>query len=155
MRKIKLLQPNYTDFTGHLGLTEFVDGVSVNYISDTEVTRLLALWDCEAFDDETPEPELHNTVPSWHEDEYGNRTYVKDGVPMGVSEVEESVITVADQVDGIYTKEMLIEIADEKGIAGLRELAEPLGIKGNSIAVLIDRLLEVTSQSLKGNVAYE
>lgn len=41
-----------------------------------------------------------------------------------------------------YTREELEKIADEKGIKGLREIADPLGLKSNSIVPLIDSILE-------------
>ncbi|MCY1555013.1 hypothetical protein D9M68_916320 [compost metagenome] len=40
----------------------------------------------------------------------------------------------------VATYEELVQIADEKGIAGLRAIAEPLGIKGRKVVELIDAL---------------
>ena len=38
-------------------------------------------------------------------------------------------------------QEMLEKVADAKGINGLREIAEPLGLKGRSIPDLIKQIL--------------
>lgn len=40
-----------------------------------------------------------------------------------------------------YTAESLAEIADKNGIAGLREVANQFNVTGNSIAMLIERIL--------------
>ena len=49
---------------------------------------------------------------------------------------------IADLMAPAYTEEQLAAIADKQGIAGLREIAEPLGVKGNSIAGLISSILK-------------
>ena len=41
-----------------------------------------------------------------------------------------------------YTREALEEISDSQGMAGLRTIAEPLGVKGTSKAELITEILE-------------
>jgi hypothetical protein len=41
-----------------------------------------------------------------------------------------------------YTAESLAEIADQSGIAGLREIAAQFEVTGNSIAMLIERILK-------------
>jgi hypothetical protein len=43
---------------------------------------------------------------------------------------------------GVITAEKLSEIADRDGIKGLRAIAEPLGIKSNSIADMMRAILE-------------
>lgn len=44
--------------------------------------------------------------------------------------------------EGVYTKEDLEKIADENGIKGLREIAEPLGVKNVSIEGLIAEIIK-------------
>lgn len=41
----------------------------------------------------------------------------------------------------VYTREDLEAVADEKGIAGLREIGDALGQKSNSVETLIDKIL--------------
>lgn len=41
-----------------------------------------------------------------------------------------------------YTREQLESVADEKGIKGLREIAEPLAVSGRSVGDLIERIVE-------------
>jgi hypothetical protein len=41
----------------------------------------------------------------------------------------------------VYSKEELEQIADDKGIAGLRAIADPLNVKDNSIAGLIKEII--------------
>jgi hypothetical protein len=42
----------------------------------------------------------------------------------------------------VYTREELEKIADDKGIAGLREIADPMGVKDNSIMGLIKEIIQ-------------
>ena len=44
-----------------------------------------------------------------------------------------------------YTAEALEEISETQGIAGLRSIAEPLGVKGSSKAELITEILQAQS----------
>ena len=50
-----------------------------------------------------------------------------------------------------WTQEELSAIADEKGIKGLREIGDDLGLKGTGIADLIAKIVEAT----KGVAAVE
>ena len=40
-----------------------------------------------------------------------------------------------------WTREKLEAIADQTGISGIREVSDPLGLKGTSIRGLIDQIL--------------
>ena len=60
------------------------------------------------------------------------------GAGDGTVEVTEATSTTPTN----YTREELEKIADEKGIKGIREIADPLGLKSNSIVPLIDAILE-------------
>lgn len=62
-----------------------------------------------------------------------------DVAPTGQSDEDGA----AEAVSGLYwTETELGEIADKKGIKGLREIAEPAGIKGNSVSGLIDQIVK-------------
>ena len=41
-----------------------------------------------------------------------------------------------------YTREQLEQVADEKGMAGLRRIADEFGLKGKSIPGLIEAILQ-------------
>lgn len=54
----------------------------------------------------------------------------------------EAAAKLAEANGDKYTAESLAEIADQNGIAGLREVAANFGVTGNSIAMLIERILQ-------------
>lgn len=60
-------------------------------------------------------------------------------------EEQKRVEQVAPAEGQLYSREQLGQIADESGIKGLRTIATPLGIKGNSIAELIEEILQATN----------
>lgn len=63
----------------------------------------------------------------------------------GVEAVADEVVEITEATSTTptnFTREELEKIADEKGIKGIREIADPLGLKSNSIVPLIDAILE-------------
>jgi hypothetical protein len=54
----------------------------------------------------------------------------------------EREITETGEVREIYTRAKLEAIADKKGIAGLRDIADKFGVKGRAISELIKEILE-------------
>lgn len=121
--KLKLIQQGYEGLTGYLGVTEFKDGVSVNDVHPREATVIGMSIKAEWEDGSDPNP-AQNLLNSMNV-EAGT---VKEPVP-------EAPAAPA------YSKAELEVIADEKGIKGLRAIAEPLGIKGTSITELISEIL--------------
>lgn len=127
--KIKITQPGWETFTGNFGSIEFVDGVSVGEVSQTEASRVAAVVRVETT--EGKDPSMAQLII----DTYGTPA------PM------ETTVAAADlpQPEApTYTADELAAIADKLGIKGLREIADPLGIKANSIAELIGRILAVS-----------
>lgn len=67
----------------------------------------------------------------------------------GKEAVSEGEDTGGEPVDpSLYTLDELSAIADSKGIAGLREIAGPMGIKSNSITGLIDELMKASAKKV-------
>lgn len=121
--KLKLVQKGYEGFTGLFGVTEFKDGVSVNDVPLREARNIAISIKTEYEDGSDPNP-AQNLLNSMHN---------KAG------EAPAEVKTPAQPpVDFELGK--LEAIADKDGIKGLREIADPLGIKGNSIKELIKNL---------------
>lgn len=127
--KIKITQPGWETFTGNFGSIEFADGVSVGEVSQNEASRVAAVVRVETT--EGKDPSMAQLIID---------TY-SDPAPL------ETTIAAADlpkpEVPS-YTADELAAIADKLGIKGLREIADPLGIKANSIAELIGRILAVS-----------
>lgn len=64
-----------------------------------------------------------------------------EGTGEGVGQVVEDPATQALVDPSLHTAESLGAVADADGIQGLRDIAEPLNVKGNSIAKLIEGIL--------------
>lgn len=58
------------------------------------------------------------------------------------AEIEEMTAEIEEEAETVYSREELEAIADEKGIAGLREIGNTLGVKSNSIEDLIKKILD-------------
>ena len=137
MRKLKLIGKGWEKFTGHIGVTEFKDGLSVkgeSEIHKMDVNRLTctigAQWSDGAPSSvgEGYEASKNNPAPTAQEQ----------------ADRDSAAAEAAKGPQHAYTAEELGEIADAKGIAGLREIAEPLKIKAGSIKALIEAIVKVT-----------
>lgn len=176
MKKVRLLAKGMEKFSSYLGTVQFVDGVSVDAVSQAEINRLGALTAIEVFDEDTGEAEQGGAgadavkfrtmgAPINQHFERDEAEAPKEEVIPAPVKIEEAALPVADEdkaqdeldallaetssePDGetepvrLYTKEELEAIADEKGIAGLREISDPMGVKDNSIVGLIKEILQ-------------
>lgn len=127
--KLKLTAVGYEAFTGLFGMIEFVEGVSADDVNPHIAKRVACIISVE-----------------WED---GTKVGVADALianqnmTMPTEELPPAPVPELDAVVGTaWTEEELGKVADEKGIAGLREIAEPHGIKGNSIANLIKGIIE-------------
>lgn len=129
--KLKLTAVGYEAFTGLFGMIEFEEGVSVDDVNPQIAKRVACILSVE-----------------WED---GTKVGVADALiaSQNMSAPTEELAVVVpptpelEAVGGkAWTEEELGALADEKGIAGLREIAAPLGIKGNSIAALIKGIME-------------
>lgn len=127
--RIKLTQPGWETFTGAFGGVTFDNGVSVEEIADRQAQRLSAIVTCERLEDGT-NPSVSQMLIDMK----------NDAAPMEEQRVrgEESVATPAAPQ---YTREQLEAVAAEKGIAGMREIADKFEVKGTSIVKLIEAIL--------------
>lgn len=129
--KIKITQPGWEGFTGYFGPVEFKDGLSTYDVSKSEAQLVAALVATET--EEGTDPSVAQQIIDMQ------------GVPAPV----ETVVSVEDtQKQDIqrYTAEELAEIADKQGIKGLRAIGDQLGVKGNSIAELISKILAIAGK---------
>lgn len=134
--KLRLTAPGWKTYTGQMGVIFFEEGLSVSDVLPTDAVRVAGVIGAE-----------------WEDGTAANisQTYLdnmKTEAPMGavttaVPEDEvEAPQAVAEAPVKSYTAEELAAVADKSGISGLREIAEPMGIKGNSIGKLIEAILK-------------
>ena len=154
--KIKIDEAGYENFTSFLGVTEFVDGVSVNDVLPRQINLLAAIVrivDAKTGVQYGPGYEFDavKDLKAVTEDvllltEAGQASAAK----AEQARLEELKQAQADEANGMkkisYTQADLEDVADKHGIAGLREIAEPLGIKGTSVAKLIEEIKKFSNQ---------
>ena len=124
--QVKLTQPGWEGFCGHLGQVLFENGVSVEDIGRGDAAFLAGILQIEEVGTGRNPSETQRIV-----DQYPNAAVV-----------EKVAVEVPAPVEfESYSKEQLEQIADAKGIKGLREIADSLAIKGQSITELIEKIL--------------
>lgn len=133
--KLRLTAPGWLTYTGQMGVIFFENGLSVGDVLAVDAVRVAGVIGAE-WEDGTPA----NVSQIYLDNLQTEAAIMKDN-----REPEAPVIaeTPRETAPGAtYTEEQLAEIADKSGIAGLREIADPLGIKGNSIAGLVAAILK-------------
>lgn len=128
--KIKITEPGWAGFTGQFGQFEFVDGVSIDDIGRADASYLAGLISVEDASS-SKNPSVAQRIID---------TYM---LPAAALQTPDAPVEAAVAV--VYTKESLEAIADAGGIKGIREIADPMGIKGNAIAELIGKVLAAQS----------
>lgn len=123
--KIRITEPGWQGFSGLLGSVEFLDGVSIEDVAKSEASHLAGIVAIETLDGKNPS---------------ASQTIIDSGVihaPVEVKvKVDDPALAVTD-----HTVESLSELADKGGIKALRAIAEPMGIKANSISELIEKVM--------------
>lgn len=155
-QRIRLTQEGFENYTGQMGILFFEDGLSTHPVPFKDANRMSAVMVCE-FEDGTscnPAQRLLDTANQSHDQGRETTDQPPAEEPVVIAPVEEPVvITLTPAVDEnaparptvVYSRDELADIADKKGIAGLREIATPLGIKSNSITGLIEELVKATA----------
>ena len=140
---VKITHKGWEGYTGDLGMTQFVDGVSVGHMSRQEAYSLGSSITVIEIDEDGKElGQVSHAV------DMVKRLDVTAPVVTPAprqSEIDEAyVIEHADDRDytgTVWTREALEEIAMTKGISGIREISDPLAIKGVSMKTLIAEIL--------------
>lgn len=139
--KLRLTAPGFETYTGQMGVINFVDGLSTDDVLPIDAVRVAGIIGAE-WEDGAPAnvsqiylDNAHTPAPTDEE----QRVVVTPDAPR--SNDIDAAKEIAAEVGVTYTEEELAKIADARGIAGLREIADPLGLKGNSISGLMQAIL--------------
>jgi len=134
-RRLRLVQPDFAHYTGPIGGIEFIDGVSEHLVVWHEALRIGSSIHCEDADvpgfQINPSSELARTRDRDASDP------IVDAVSRG-----EHVNPEGSPLVDRYTREELEEIADKKGLTGVREIARLWSRTGRSIQECITAVLE-------------
>lgn len=155
-QKIRLTQEGFENYTGQMGITFFENGLSLYPVPFKDANRMSAVMICE-FEDGTSCNPAQRLLDTANQEANGVRETedeVAPEAPVVLPVVEAPVLVTLEapvqeqpvlRSTVVYSREDLEEIADKQGIAGLREIAGPLGIKSNSITNLITELVKATA----------
>ncbi|EIC6864307.1 hypothetical protein LAI64_004604 [Escherichia coli] len=135
--KIRLLEPQFSDYSGMLCGVKFENGVSVSELPFIDQQRICASMRASTV-------EGKNVSPSAA---YGERNDLNvdqivepsapDIVPMKRGTADEAAKPIQT-----FTREELESIADSEGIAGLRLIGNKIGVKAKGIVEMIDGILK-------------
>lgn len=137
--KVKIAEPALANYTGILYRIQFLNGESLRELTPAEVNMIgaaMRVTDLEG-----------NQVGAAVNHGRRNSMTVSKATEVNAKQESEALSATSGTSQAApaaktYTAEELAAIADEHGIAGLREIAEPLGIKGRSINELIREITE-------------
>jgi len=144
MQHLKIIEAGFDKLTGHAGNIEFVNGVSIEPVSEGDAARLSAAMRCEMTDGTNP-----SASGALIE---GTNTPAPILEPIKFINKEEATIEaeVETKVESYkpakFTRQDLESIADDKGIAGLRSIAIPMGVKSKSVGDLVEGILRVQAK---------
>lgn len=146
--KLKLTQAGFETYTGQMGVVMFKDGLSETDVLPIDAIRIAAAIGAEWEDGSAAnvgQMYLNNMDAPAHVGGGDMSAPVEpkretDGE--GSQTTESGTDSTTTPQASHYTREELEAVADEKGIAGLRELAEPIGVKGTSIVGLMDAIIK-------------
>lgn len=145
--KLRLTQAGFETYSGQMGVVMFENGLSVGDVLPIDAVRISAAIGA------TWEDGTAANVGEMYLNSMDVPAHVGGGInsmtppaPLEVS--NEGVLTDASAsveaapAGQVWTEEALAKVADEKGIAGLRAIGDPLGAKGTSIVGLIAEILK-------------
>lgn len=146
-QRIRITEPGWETFTSHLGGVEFVNGLSVESVAPSVINQLGSVLRIEAVDDGIQGGQAQvlinthaNAAPVVQELERQSQEELDKAT--AAPSKPKPVVVVTER----YTRSQLEKIADEKGIAGLRDIASKLNLKGRGIAELIEEIFAVAGQ---------
>jgi hypothetical protein len=138
--KLRLTQGGFENYTGQMGVVWFENGLSTTDVAPIDGIRISAAIGA-SWEDGTAanvgEMYLnHMDVPAF--------VGMADAAPQEQAPTQQSSAPDAPAAapTTVYSEEELAKIADEKGIAGLRAIGDPLGAKGTAIVGLIAEILK-------------
>jgi len=144
--KLRLTQPGFSNYNGQMGVVFYEAGLSKGDVSVMDAVRISASMLCEWEDGSKPSvtqsllDNANTPAPMFKTGAQGQH----DLAPQKDRPVQAQATT-----KSTYTVEELSAVADADGIRGLRKIADPLGIKSNSIAEMINAIINATQAPAK------
>lgn len=140
--KLRLMQKGFETYNGQMGVIFFENGLSTADVKVIDAVRMAAVMLCEWEDGSSPSV-AQSILDNANTPAPMPRQEQPEPTPAPAPDAQPVGVTVS------YTEDQLAAIADKEGIKGLRVIAEPLGIKSNSISELIVAILKVAPAAPK------
>lgn len=153
MKRIKIIEAGWDNYTAELCGVQFENGVSVTAVPSYQADRVGGIIKVVTFD-EKGEGEV-----------VGQANRMVGGVTISAPVVEGMRQPTPEEIEAerrevaakaksrpasvFYTREALEEIADQKGLKGLREIAAPWNVRDRSIPSLITEILAAQEKYMK------
>lgn len=137
MKKVRLLQPGYEKFTGQFGRNTFTNG-----LSDEPLLPIHAHFIGSAMKAEYEDGSAINPAENYSLSAVNTPAEAEKIAAERIESVSLSQERVTTDATEKYTREQLEEIADKRGIKGVREVADLFDVKANSVAALIEGVLK-------------
>ncbi|MCG5512853.1 hypothetical protein [Ectothiorhodospira shaposhnikovii] len=142
--KLRIVEPGWEFYTGPFSGVMFLNGVSTRDVTKFEEDRIAASVRVVSEDgqavgaanDIIRGKDLRaEVVPE-------SARADAESEKVTVEAVQEPPVAKKVSDDKVWTQEELESVADSRGIAGLREIGEPLGVRSKSIKELIDGIIK-------------
>jgi len=148
--KVKITEPGWETFTGNFGGVEFVNGASEREITEFEMARIagsVRVVDIATGKQLNDAATLSENIGTVLEP----RDEASKISPKAFEDLQKpaDAAPAAPGVAKTYTNDELLAIADKNGIAGLRDIAAPLNVKGRAIPELIENILAAQSATVQ------
>lgn len=149
--KLRLTAPGWQTYSGQMGVIFFENGISVSDVLPVDAVRVAGVIGAEW---ENGQPANVSQIYLDNMNTPASSAPSPAPVPVPVEPKAPPAFLaplapLAAALAPVYTADELAEIADKQGLAGLRVIADPLGIKGNSIRGLIDGILKMAGVAPK------
>lgn len=149
--RVRLLKDAWNQFTGEFAGVRFKDGVSLDLVTEVTADRIAALMICEdengvllgkAYREQRHRVAevQQNAVRRTLADVMAEQPEL-DPAAQDVAAVVDANAQAALQAMPMRSYDELMNVADTKGIAGLREIGDALGVKGRAIPDLIASIM--------------
>ena len=167
--KVKITQPGWELYTGPLYACQFINSVSQEHLSRAQALQLGAMVTVVEIDDDGNELGVVSPTQEMVKNQSVSAEVVvpmkpDTQVPDTQATLGSEAIPAEETIEGatgetigdldkvpveavVYTENQLLDIAQEKGISGLREIGEPLGVKNTAIRGLIREILAAQNGS--------
>lgn len=153
--RVTIKKAGWEGFTGEFGGHRFKNGVSLDLLTEVTCDRIAAIIPCEdengvtlgytnrlhrlrAINPDIPNAHVSRTLADVLNEEDKSP---EDALKEEADRVKSGVIDEALKDNPQLSYDQLLAVADKDGIAGLREIAEPYGVRGRAIPDLIAAIL--------------